>query len=110
MTTLHNNRTVLDLAKVQHGTLVYVNQYGHERSVKPAFPTSFNTAFDPSAYALPHHDYPRETMMERAIRLDTLDKWVPIVRFQLTANHIIAYSGAKALSLWAAWRERIFNR
>jgi hypothetical protein len=103
------NKTVLDLKKVQHATFNYRNQYGQYSHVKPKHPTvaGAGVSNEPAMY---HHMYPGETMLERAKRRNLLDVWTPVVEFQLTANHSIAYIGDKAVSLWKEWNRRIFSK
>jgi hypothetical protein len=49
-------------------------------------------------------------MLEEASRKRLLDTWIPCVTFQVTANHRLTYTGDKAMSLWKAWNERVFNK
>lgn len=105
------NRTVLDLSKVQYGSFWYVNQYGQTRHHKsPGYESVRNEIVSPVSLALYHPDYPGETTIERGKRLGLMDVWTPVVQFQLTANHNIQYTGKKALAMWKAWNERIFNK
>ena len=104
-----NNKILIDLNKVQWASLIYRNQEGITRSEKPKHPSAHGTTFDADAYAYPHHDYPKETMIERARRLDILDVWTPILIIQLSSNHSLRYSGKQALSLWKAWQGKIFG-
>jgi hypothetical protein len=104
------NRTVLDLSKVQHGSFWYVNQYGDTRFCEPKAWTVRGYIVSADEIALYHPDYPGESMLKRAHRLNIIDVWTPVCCFQLTANHSIVYTGKKAVNMWAAWRERIFNK
>jgi hypothetical protein len=104
------NRTKLDLNKVQHATFFYRNQFGNEREIKPTVVTSRNVKFSPAEIAFPNPNFPNETMLERAIRLRILDMWTPVIKFQLTANHSIEYTGKKAIALNEAWNARIFGK
>lgn len=105
-----NNKIVIDLGKVQYGSFWYVNQEGRIAYYKPPKPTVRARMIDTREPASYHPDYPGETMYERAIRLDLWDSWQPVCSFQLTANHSITYTGKKAVAMWAAWNERIFNK
>ena len=107
MTT--SNRIVVDMAKCQWASLIWVSSEGYTRDTKPTEPTAHGCDI-PDVPARPHPDYPHETMVERAKRLDIIDVWTPRLTFQLSANHQLIYTRDKALSLWAAWRERIFNK
>lgn len=117
------NRTILDLSKVQHGSFWYVNQYGQVRyqiplwsrkTIKGAESGEATTVRGEFIHefkmALYHPDYPGESEIQRAQRLGIVDVWTPTVQFQLTANHSITYTGKKAVVMWKAWQERIFNK
>lgn len=106
---MSNNKTVLDLNKVQHGTFMYINQYGDTLSCIFGYP-SVRGAIVKDEFAAYHPDYPGETMLERAKRLDLIDEWMPVVHFQLTANHRIVYTGKKATTMWKLWCAKIMNR
>lgn len=108
--SIHNNNIVVNLSHVQHGRLVYVNQYGQALNFEPDFSTvrgdsiSHNTLL-----AFPHPMYPGETELERAKRLNLLDVWVPHLYLKLAANSYLIYSGSKALSLWRAWKAKNYG-
>lgn len=104
------NCTVLDLNKVQYGTLWWRNGLGAKLPHKPKCPTVNGCEFDLEALAAPLPQYEGETMLERATRLDLLDAWTPVVTFQLTANHSICYVGKKAINMWKAWQSHVFAR
>lgn len=94
--SMTTNNTVLDLSKVQHGTFWWINQEGRIHQKKPKHPTVGG-----------------QRVLEELINDKNrwrLDKWQELVVFQLTANHTIKYTGSKAVSMWAVWRERIFNK
>lgn len=103
-----NNKVVLDLRKVQHGLFFYVNQWGMKRQLTDTGPTTFGIKFSPNEYAACHKDYPGETMLERARRLDILDKWTPHMRFTLASNHTVEYTGKKAITMRDAWNAYVF--
>lgn len=106
----NNNRIVVDLNKCQYAAFWYVNQYGISVFVKPALPTvrgAYCASYELAGY---HPDYPSESMLQRAERLNLLDTWTPVCQFQLTANHSLTYTGDKAVNMWKAWREKIFNK
>lgn len=87
-----SNQTILDLAKCQHASYFYRNQYGHERRLKPT------------------HTYLNQTIHNPPLdRLSILDRWHSVVSFQLTANHTIEYTGKKAVAMFKAWKSRIFG-
>lgn len=104
-----SNRTVVDLGKVQYASFFWCNQYGIQFYIKPKGPTVRGELVG-NEMAHYHTDYPGETMLERAKRLDILDRWRSVCLLQLTANHRIMYTGNKAKSIWKEWNKRIFNR
>lgn len=102
-----NNHVVVDLKKVQHANLVWVNQEGMKSQKKPG-PTVFGVPVtDELALHIP--EFPGETLRQRAERRGMLDTWTPRLYLQLSANNNLVYSGPKALSLWQAWKARIFG-
>lgn len=106
-----NNKTILDLSKVQHGTFFYRSQQGDMRRTKPKMPTVNGSFFDIKAKVMRASTcLPDETMLQMAVRKHMLDVWTPVVTFTLTANHNIEYYGDKAVTMWKAWNERIFNK
>jgi hypothetical protein len=90
------NRTVIDLNKVQHATFGYKNQYGHYQELKPKN-TFRGQTINPNTRLTP-------------ILKSKLDIWTPFLSLQLTANHCIAYTGNKAVSIWKEWNRRIFKK
>lgn len=107
---MQNNRIVLDLSKAQFASMWYVNQEGSISFKKPPEQTVRARLVHVTEPAAPHPDYPGETMIERARRLNIIDIWQPVCTFQLTANHNVTYTGKKAIVMWKAWNERIFNK
>ena len=101
---------VIDLKKVQFGLLTYVNQYGLQVNKLPKQPTVNGLLINPNEVAAYHNLYPGELMIERARRLDILDKWTPVVNFQFSANHSVRYTGKKALKMWKAWNSMIYGK
>jgi len=103
---ISNNRIVCDLNKVQWARFFYRNQYGNIVNVKPTKPTVRALEFDPDEM----HINGIETLISNAKRFNLLDHWTPEVKFQLTANHSLTYTGKKAVSLWKEWNRRMFNK
>ena len=108
--TKRNNRTILELSKVQHGILYYVNQEGLVSNYLFKTPSVRGRTVSDAEMAYPHPDYPGETTLARAKRLNVLDVWTPVCKFQLTANHNIEFTGDKALTMYDAWCARIFGK
>lgn len=112
MNLRRDNRIVVDLNKCQFARFYYRNQHGQTSNTKPLDPTyEGRCSLDlEDNEALFHPDYPSETLLQRFKRRGVRpDVWTPEVLFKLSANHCLIYTGKKAVSLWAAWREKIFN-
>jgi len=113
MQSKRDNRIVLDLAKVQWARFYYRNQHGQTRDTKPNKDhfTCNEVIYkkDANVYAAFHPDYPCESMWERALRLDMVDKWTPEVFFKVTANAGIIFTGEKAISTYALWQSKIYG-
>ena len=107
--TLHDNKIIVDLNKVQHARLYYRNQFGDQHD-KPLEHSSRGLAYDPEAKAMGWPDMPDETMEERAVRLKIKDVWTPVCYLKLTANSYVIYSGDKAMSIYKEWCRRIFKK
>lgn len=107
---LTTNKTILDLRKVQHGTLWWVNQHGEHLSYCPGYTTWHCKEISDVEKALFHPDYPDESMLKRAKRLGYTDVWKLVVYFQLTANHRITYTDDKASDMWKAWNAYVFAK
>lgn len=102
----HDNRIILDLSKVQWARFGYRNQHGDFRDKKPTEPTVFNQSFTQHEMCWQQG----QTMLAYATAKKILDVWQPEVKFKLTAHECLVYTGEKAISLYAAWREKIFNK
>lgn len=107
---MNNNKIVLDLNKVQWAKYYWINQYGDRRHIDVTVPTVRSQPVFDSEYAAYHPDYPCETELERAKRLDLLDIWQPVCYMQLTANHSVTFTGTKATTMWKMWCAKILNR
>lgn len=108
----NDNNKVVDLGKVAYAYSYYTNLEDslHVKS-KPKAPTVGGSTFDIHAYAIPWLlEYPLETNLERAFRLGLLDIWTPCCVVQLYNGHSLRYTGKKALSIDAAFREKVFNK
>lgn len=106
---LASNRKVVDFRKV-----VYANFYWrsgtYHRELKPRNPTVRGVEIVPNEFASPHHDYPCETLLERARRLQILDIWIPVCVFIMTNGHRLEYTGNKAKELWKTYNTKVFGQ
>lgn len=109
---LINNKIVVDLKKVQFAYIRWTNRIGITLRDKPTLPTRHGCPFYPDEVAFPpHKDYPGETLLQRAKRLNLeLDVWTKQVVLNITANRRLVYSGAKAQSIWDAWNALQFGK
>jgi len=104
---MKDNRIVVDLNKCQYARFLYRNQYGQTVNTIPRRATVMAMEFDPDEIAFMSDG---KSMIVVAKEQHLLDQWTPEVRFQVQANHSLTYTGPKAISLWAAWRERQFKK
>jgi hypothetical protein len=102
-----NSRTIVDLNKVAY-CLFYYRAKEYERVLLPNKPTVRGQEIDSNEYALQHHDYPAETLLERARRLDILDKWIPVLSLMLSNGHKLEYTGDRAKSLYKTYKAKIY--
>lgn len=102
-----SNHIVLDLGKVQYASFYYRNQFGQVRRTKPKYSVN-GVRFKPSDIA--HTVGEPMSLLELAKVNDVLDRWTPVIRFQLTANHTLKYTGKKAIAMWKAWRGKVFKK
>lgn len=111
MNLRRDNRIIVDLNKCQFARFYYRNQHGHTRNTLPDGTTYGGRTVRPDEMALFHPDYPSEFLVHRLQRRGIPpDVWVPEVLFKLSANHCLIYTGDKAVSLWKAWGEKVFNK
>jgi len=110
--TQRDNLIVVDLKKVQWARFYYRNQSGVTINDNPSGLTYWRGSLvDLNDIALVVDAYPNETIGERLKRRgEHLDTWYPELYLKLTANAALIYTGKKAISIWAKWREIIYGR
>lgn len=96
--------TLINLRKVQHGTLTWHNGKGSVRTQAPLLPTANGVSFDPESSFTSN-----ETMIAAAQRLSVLDTWTPHATFEFASNHRKTYTGPEALRLWEAWKGVVYQ-
>ena len=108
---MKNNRIVVDLNKVQYAWQSWVTVCGnYKRTFKPEYPTVHGREFDCNAPAFGSYtEGGFQTMLHVARAKHLLDIWIPCTTLQLTANHRLTYTGAKAESIWSAWCSKQFK-
>lgn len=95
-------QTTIDFSKVTSAHFYWRNQeYNIRLKHKPMQATvrAVPVGNEPAAA---HHDFPSETMIERAKRLDLLDKWVAVARFQMYSQKL-EFVGEDAKAKWNAY-------
>ena len=107
---LDDNHKLVDLRKVQWASLHYANQHGQTSQTNPKTPTVFGEPCSSDQLALHHPLFPGESILERAKRRNMVDTWYPVCRVKLSAGRCLIYTGRRGLSIWEAWKARIFGR
>ena len=103
-----STQLVVDFKSISHAKLWYTNQFGETVRCKPRVPTVHGQPFPNTKLAcLP--DQPPETWLERAIRLDVLDRWTTHCALQLRNNHSLRFVGNKAKEMYKAYSKHIYG-
>lgn len=106
-----SNLTEVDIKKISYAVFMYRTKDGqHRRKKKPEVATVHGREITCDDVALYHTDYPKETMLERARRLDVLDKWEPLFIVMMSNGHRLEFTGERACKLRDAWRAYIYQR
>lgn len=101
-----DNRVVVSLGHVQFARFGYRNQYSDWRDKLPKIPTVRNTTINVNEIVFGT----TQTTLQFAMAQDLLDKWFPVCRLKITANHFLTYTGSKAVSIFKEWSRRQFNK
>lgn len=104
----HTQQTI-NLKAVKECIFFYRNQDGDTSKHKPLFNTVHSIDIDHNTTVVPLMEYPHETAIERARRLDILDKWVAICILKFTKYHTVEYKGTKATTMHQAYRKLIYD-
>lgn len=100
----------IDFNKIQWAEYWYENQFGESARTRLMSPSVHGVMLgEPNAYALPHPDYPHETVIERARRLGILDKWTAVCQFIITANRTLTFRGDDATKKWRAYNKHVYS-
>jgi hypothetical protein len=99
-----NNRIVVDLSKCQHAIFGYTNQFDQWSYKKIVSCRGLQFKPDDKCFMS------EMTLLEHAKRNNLLDVWTPTLILKLTASETLQYTGDKAITMYKAWNERIFNR
>lgn len=101
----------IDLNSVSHAQFFYVQQDGLKVKYKPKVFSVHGMVFNPDEYAWPYSgEYPMELKIERAVRLEILDVWIPVCVYQFRNNHSKTFKGEAAKKRWAQYNAHIFKK
>lgn len=102
---------VIDYSKIVYAAYFHRNQTSTlTRRVKPRKPTINGVALNMLATARPYfHDYPHETVLERARRLDAVDTWIPVCVLG-TVRQKFRFEGEEAIKQWKAYKSFKFGK
>lgn len=101
----------IDFKKVQWATYHWINGKGDERKTKPDYFTANGTPIINGDKAYPYlPEYPSESTLERAKRLDILDVWKPVCQLHITANRTLTFTGNRATQIWKAYNAHIYGK
>lgn len=101
--------TIISIDKIIAAKLTYINQHNNfSLHRKPSVPTVHGTII-PDGYAAYHADYPFETALERASRLDIIDHWLPNLYIRMQGGVRLTFTGDRAISIWEAYKAREFS-
>lgn len=103
---MKDNRIVCSLTYVQCARFGYRNQYSDWRDKLPKQPTVRNTIINVNEIVFGT----TQTTLQFAMAQDLLDKWFPVCRLKITANHFLTYTGPKAVSIFREWSRRQFQK
>ena len=95
------NTCVVDLNKVSYAYYYWTTKDGYTSRLSPLWPTVHGIDIGHGDNAARyHHDYPHETCLERARRLDILDVWYPKVVLTIYSNKTMTFTGKRATAIW----------
>lgn len=105
-----NTQLTIDLNSVSYCSFYYKNQWGNVRRIKPKKPTRLGQVI-PNEFALPLDPaFPSETLIERGRRLELVDIWTPVCRYQFRNNHSMKFTGDKAIAKHKQYQTHIYNK
>lgn len=102
--------TLVNLRRATHVSCWWDNGKGCQCKEKPPTRTANGEALYPDRWAKFHWDYPHESEVERAIRLDIIDHWYFVCRVILSNNRELYYRGEEAQKIWKTWQGVVFNK
>ena len=103
-------KTVFDWKKVSYARFWWEDGEGNKRSSKPKGPTLHGRDVDLNERLHPRSgELQGPLVVEVARERKALGEWTPQLKLQMSGNHALRFSGAKAIDLWSAWNARIFG-
>lgn len=96
---------ILDFHKIIWAKQYWRNQEGSRTVGQPSSPTIYGEYIvEPDEYARPYDiAFPGETRLERARRLDLIDRWIPICEMRTYCRELIRWEGQQALDMYRAY-------
>lgn len=107
-----DKQILVNFKAVRYATFYYVNQsHTYKRRTLPKYPTTNGSELiDPNGEAFPHTDYPNETNLQRASRLNLVDIWTPVCELEFAAHRKLKFIGEEAVKMWKSYRAYIYGK
>jgi hypothetical protein len=106
---MSKTQRVINFSKVQWADYWYEQQDGITSRVMPRMITVRGIEVASMGVAASHHDYPHETMYERAARLGIVDIWTPVCSLIINANKSLHYRGEQATKIWNTYKAHTYG-
>lgn len=106
----------IDVTTILRAHFYYRNSENNcHRETLPEHPTIHGTEMpdmdkEPAPF---NHDYPGETLLEKARRLDLLDTWTPVLLCRRKTKHsyeTVTFEGELAEKMWSGYRAWRFGK
>jgi len=108
---MKTSQLTIDLNSVSYIHFFYRNQEGQTRAKLPRKPSVHGVVFNPDEWAIPMlHEFPHETKLERARRMEILDSWKAVCIYQFRNNHSITFEGSLAIKKRDAYNKHIYHK
>jgi len=103
---------ILDFQKVIWARLYWRSQEGIILTQCPEAPTVYGRTIDcPNDFAYPlNHDFPSETRLERARRLDIFDTWTIFCEMHSYCLETFKWEGKRAIDMYQAYCRFVMSR
>lgn len=106
-----NAQLTIDLNSVSYIKFFYRQQEGIERRTRLRWSVHGENLKDKDEFAFPYLvEYPLETRIERARRMEILDVWTAVCVYQFRNNHSIEFTGQQAIKKRNAYNYHIYGK